>query len=171
MNPKLEALFAEPEKGYLKPEDLNLLSQFVSSLPNRINLYRRLRNEEIALLQPVADALERRFPQESPDKLKRAVQNGMLIVRCVAMAMLTDDAALVTQRLKTWLPELITAFDTLTLDQAMQQLIREQFSGRFTPQEMALLLPGLEAATALLSGQSVATEPETLSSETLVGLF
>jgi hypothetical protein len=166
MNPKLEALFAEPEKGYLQAADLNVLSQFVSSLPERVNLYRRLRNEEV-VLQPIADTLERRFAQESPDKLKRSIQNGILMLRYLAMAMLTDNASLVTQRLESWLPEIMTAFDTQAIDQAFHQLLREQLAGRFTPQQMALLQPGFDAAQILLAGQ--VAEPST--SETLVSLF
>ncbi|MEM6437342.1 MAG: hypothetical protein AAF773_26315, partial [Cyanobacteria bacterium P01_D01_bin.115] len=91
MNPKLASLFDEPEKAYLQPHELNALSQLVSSLPDRINLYRRLRNEELTLMQAVADALQQKFAQESEDKLKRSLQNGMLMVRYAAMAMLTDD--------------------------------------------------------------------------------
>jgi len=61
MNPKLEALFDEPERAYLQTDELNALSQFVSSLPERITLYQRLRNEEVTLMQSVADACSSSF--------------------------------------------------------------------------------------------------------------
>lgn len=171
MNPKLEALFDEPESGYLKPEELNTLSQFVSSLPERINVYRRLRNEEITLMQSVADAMEKRFPQESEDKLKRSLQNAILMVRYAAMAMLTDDPEIVTQRLESWLPDIVEAYDTKAIDQALYQLIREQFAGRFSPEQMALITPGLDAAEALISGQPAMNDDADITSESLVGLF
>ncbi|MGD1944201.1 MAG: hypothetical protein ACFB0G_23130 [Leptolyngbyaceae cyanobacterium] len=173
MNPKLESLFDEPEKAYLQPHELNALSQLVSSLPDRINLYRRLRNEELTLMQAVADALQQKFSQEPEDKLKRSLQNGMLMVRYAALAMLTDDVEMVVKRLAPWLPEMIEAYETRAVDQALYQLIREQFVGRFTPAQMALLAPGLDAAQTLITPSSPANDDDDaeITSETLVGLF
>lgn len=169
MNPKLDALFDEPEKAYLKPEELNTLSQFVSSLPERINFYRRLRNEELTLMQTVADALEQRFPQEPEERLKRSLRSGILVLRCAAMAMLLDDSNFVQRRFASWLPEIVQAYETEAIDQALYQLIKQQFASRFTPQQMALLTPGIDAALSLLS---VPDEDETnVTSESLVGLF
>ena len=171
MNPKLEGLFDEPENRYLKPEELSVLSQFISSLPERINFYRRLRNEELTLMQPVADALSRQLPQESEEKLKRGLQNAILMMRYAAMAMLADDPTLVTQRLESWLPYMAEAYDTTTIDQTLYQLIREQLASRFSGEQMMLITPGLDAAEALLSSQSVESNDTDITSETLVGLF
>lgn len=171
MNPKLEALFDEPEKAYLQPEELNALSQYVSSLPERLNLYQRLRNEEVTLLQAIADTLQQQFPQESEERLKRCLQNGILMVRYAAIAMLTDDIDMVTKRLATWLPEMIDAYDTRAIDLALYKLVKTQFAGRFSPAQMALLLPGIDAAEQLIAGGQATTESEEITSESLVGLF
>lgn len=172
MNPKLAALFDEPEKAYLKVDELNTLSQFVSSLPERINFYQRLRNEEITLMQAVANALQQQFPQASDEQLKRSLQSGILMVRYAAMAMLIDDTDLVTNRLATWLPEIVEAYDTRSIDVALYQLIKTQFAGRFSPAQMALLSPGIDAAERLIGGEQPAAEPEEeITSESLVGLF
>ena len=169
MNPKLEAFFKEPEKAYLQPDELNVLSQFVSSLPERINFYRRLRNEELTLLQTVADSLQQQFPHESEDRLKSSLQNGILALRCAAMAMLIDDPTFVTRRLASWLPDITSAYETQAIDDALYRLLKQQFSARFTHQQMALLSPGIEAAHALLSPQK--GNDAAITSETLVGLF
>lgn len=172
MNPKLAAVFDEPENAYLKTDELNALSQFVSSLPERITLYQRLRNEEVTLMQSVADALQQKFAQESEDKLKRCLQNGILMVRYAAMSMLADDDAMVTKRLETWLPEIIAAYETQAIDMALYRLIKEQFASRFSPAQMALLSPGLDAAEQLIAGTNAPAEAEEeMTSETLVGLF
>lgn len=171
MNPKLEGLFDEPENAYLKPDELNELSQFVSSLPERINFYRRLRNEEISLMQPVADQLQEKFPNESEEKLKRSVQNAILMVRYAAMAMLTDDPEMVTKRLESWLPDMVAAYDTQAIDQTLYQLIRKQFAGRFGAEQMALITPGLDAAQALIGGSESKADDADITSESLVGLF
>ncbi|MEM9005617.1 MAG: hypothetical protein AAGE59_19095 [Cyanobacteria bacterium P01_F01_bin.86] len=165
MNPQLETLFREPEKAYLRPDELNALSHFVSSLPERINFYRRLRSEELSLMQAVADALEQQFPQESEARLLRSVQNGILLLRCAAMAMLIDNPDFVTRRLGTWLPEMVAAYETQALDNTLYQLIKQHLSERFTTSQTTLLFPGINAAQAFLS------EPELEAEETLVSLF
>lgn len=170
MNPQLEALFDEPEKRYLQPEELNALSQYVSSLPERINLYRRLRSEEITLMQQVADTLQQQMAGEPEDLLKRSLKNGLLALRYAAMAMLTDDVDFVKKRMESWLPGMVEAYGTRAIDERLHQLIYEQLSGRFTPQQMALLSPGLVTARSLLAPQEIGTEAD-LTSETLVGLF
>ena len=164
VNPQLETLFSEPEKAYLRPDELNALSRFVSSLPERINFYRRLRNDELALMQAVADALEQQFPQESKERLTRSLQNGILLLRCAAMAMLIDNPDFVSRRLGAWLPEMVAAYDTYAIDTALYQLIKQHLAERFSTPQTSLLFPGINAAQALLS--SASTEAE----ETLVGL-
>lgn len=172
MNPKLEAIFDEPENAYLSTDELNALSQFVSSLPERINFYRRLRNEEMTLMQGVADTVQKKFPQESEEQLKRSLQHAILMVRYAAMAMLTDDAAFVTKRLESWLPDIVEAYDTREIDLALYQLIRSQLAERFPASQMALLVPGLETAQALIAGNSATPSyNDDITSESLVGLF
>ncbi|MGF1522640.1 MAG: hypothetical protein ACFBSF_10025 [Leptolyngbyaceae cyanobacterium] len=171
MNSQIEGLFSEPEKAYLRPDELNTLSRFVSSLPERINFYRRLRDEELTLMQAIANALEQQFPQESEDRLKRSLQNGILLLRCAAMAMLTDDPSFVTKRLGTWLPEMVAAYDTEAIDNVLYQLIKQQLSEQFSAQQTALLFPGINTAQALLSAPEQAAETVSPANETLAGLF
>lgn len=168
MNPLLDALFYEPQKAYLGSADLGKLSHFVSSLPERINFYRRLRNEEVVLMQSVADSLGQQFPQESEARLKRSLQNGILVLRCAAMGMLMDDTAFSTRRLSAWFPGIVEGHGTQAIDRALYPLLKQQFSGRFTPEQMALLSPGIDAAIALLS---VSAEEAEATDETLVSLF
>ncbi|WP_008317416.1 hypothetical protein [Leptolyngbya sp. PCC 6406] len=169
MNPALSALFDEPEKRYLQPNELNVLSQYVGSLPERIAVYRQLRDEELTLMQQVADTLQQQFPQESEDLLKRSIQNGLLALRYAAMALLTDDTDLVTRRLQSWLPDMVEAYGTLAIDQALHALLTQQLSRRFTAPQMALLTPGLAAAKAMLNPtHAVATDT---TDAPLVGMF
>ena len=160
MNPTLNALFDEPEKRYLSADDLNLLSQYVGSLPERITVYRQLRTDEVAVMQPVADALQAQFPNVSEAMLKRALQNGMLALRYAAMAMLMEDPTFVTKRLQTWLPEMVAAYGTGDIDQTLHQLLQKQLAQRLTGEQWALLRPGLSAATALLDPTAPPTESE-----------
>jgi hypothetical protein len=172
MNPELKNLFDEPENAYLSTDELNALGQFVSSLPDRISLYRRLRNEEVNLMQPVADQLQAQFSQESEETLKRSLQNAILMLRYAAMAMLTDDDSLVTKRLESWLPDIVAAYETQAIEQRLYQLIRTQLSGRFSTREIELMTPGLDAAQALIANSAPMTEDDAeVTGESLVSLF
>lgn len=166
MNQMLSSLFYQPHNGYLKPEELSQFSQFVASLPERVNFYRRLRHEELALMQTVADALEQKFPQEPAAQLQRSLQSGILVLRYAAMAMLMDDPQFVTRRLDPWLPDISQGYDTGALDNALYLLMKQQFAARFSSEQMALLNPGLDAALALISptADAVPVDAEALSS-------
>ncbi|MGD1908291.1 MAG: hypothetical protein ACFB0C_20195 [Leptolyngbyaceae cyanobacterium] len=159
MNPTLETLFDEPEKRYLQSDELNLLSQYVSSVPERIKVYRQLRDSEVQVMQPVADQLQQRFSKVPEAALKRSIQNGLLVLRYAAMAMLMDDPSFMTKRLQSWLPEMVAAYDTLAVDEALHQLLAQRLSSSLTGQQFALISPALEVTQQLLKGTVASNEP------------
>lgn len=175
MNQTLDTLLKKPHNAYLRPEELNQLSQFVSSLPERVNFYRRLRSEELVLMQTVAEKLQQQFPQEAEARLTRSLQTGILILRYAAMAMLRDDPEFITRRLGSWLPEITQGYGTQTLDRAVHTLVKQNLAGRFSSQQMSLLSPGLDAVPDLLelSQEKVSkTVPESAEEDaTLASLF
>lgn len=150
---KLDSLFESAEKPYLDANDLTMLSQYVSSIPERIAVYRILRDQEVAIMQPIADALQQRTP-EPEDKVERSVRNGLMVLRYVAMAMLLDDSAFVAGRLQGWLPEMVQAHETQVLDQHLFQLLDQQLARVLTPAQINLLKPGLTKARDLLLGSA-----------------
>ena len=152
---KLDALFNDPEKTYLDTNDLTLLSQYVSSIPERIAVYRVLRDQELAIMQPIADALLQRSG-EPEAKVERSVRNGLMVLRYVAMAMLLDDSDFVEGRLRGWLPEMVKAHETQPLDQLLFQLLDQQLPKVLTPAQINLLRPGLAKAKNLVLGTSEA---------------
>jgi hypothetical protein len=170
---KLDSLFENAEKPYLDANDLTLLSQYVSSIPERIAVYRILRDQEIAIMQPIADALQQRT-QEPEEKVERSVRNGLMALRYVAMAMLLDDSAFVEGRLQGWLPEMVKAHETQALDQQLFQLLDQQLAKVLSPAQMNLLKPGLTKARELLLGSSAPAAtpaPAALDLDPLAGLL
>lgn len=155
---KLDSLFESADKPYLDANDLTLLSQYVSSIPERIAVYRTLRDQEVAIMQPIADALAQRT-QEPEAKVERSVRNGLMVLRYVAMAMLLDDNAFVQGRLQGWLPEIVQAHETQALDQQLFQLLDQQLAKVLTPAQINLLKPGLTKARDLLLGTAGAASP------------
>lgn len=152
MNPKLDALFDEPEKRYLNADELSVLSQYVSSIPERMKAYCLLRDQEIALMQPVADTLQQQMPDASEAILERSVRSGLLILRYAAMAMLMDDETFMDERLQGWLPEMAKAYSTQAIDQKLLELMASRLTQALPPQQMSLLKPALAKAQAILKG-------------------
>lgn len=146
---KLDALFEAPDKHYLDANDLNVLSQYVSSIPERVNVYRALRDQEISVMQAVADALQQQSSQ-SEALVERSVRNGLMVLRYVAMAMLLDDPGFVEERLRGWLPEIIKAYETQALDRQLFQLLEQKLATVLTPPQLHLLKPNLDKAQAIM---------------------
>jgi hypothetical protein len=121
---KLDALFDSPDKRYLDANDLSVLSQYVSSIPERVNVYRTVRDQEVTIMQAVADTLQQQTNQ--PEALVvRSVRNGLMVLRYVAMAMLLDDQSFIEERLRGWLPEIVKAYETQALDRQLFQLLEQ----------------------------------------------
>lgn len=146
---KLDTLFDIPGKSYLDTNDLSLLSQYVGSIPERIATYRTLRDQEVAIVQPVADALQQ-IPNQPEALVERCVRHGLMVLRYAAMAMLLDNDDFVVERLEGWLPEMVKAYETQAIDQQFFQLMQTQLAKVLTPLQLNLLKPGLAKAQALM---------------------
>lgn len=151
MNQILEQLFKEPEKKALTPQELSLLSKFVSSLPERIKLYRQLREQETKLMQKVVDQLPSDLTQDSTSALEQSVKQSILMLRYAAMGMLVDDQQLAKNRLEGWLPTMAETYQTQAIDQALYQQLLSQLKSILSNKQMMLLQPGLELAQKLIA--------------------
>jgi len=146
MHPAIEAMFDEAENRYLKPEELTVLSTYVDSLPERLDAYRCLRDQEITVMQHVADQLEARCPNESQQTLERCLKNALLVMRYAAMAMLLNDSEFLTNRLVAWLEETNSIYQTQTIDTTLYQLLNHRLGEVLTQSQLKLLRPHLTIA-------------------------
>ncbi|MBD0269676.1 MAG: hypothetical protein ICV77_15455 [Cyanobacteria bacterium Co-bin8] len=112
--------------------------------------YRLLRDQEVALMQPVADSLQQQMPDVPEATLEFSVRSGLLVLRYAAMAMLMDDEVFVEERLRGWLPEMVKAYNTEAVDQKLFEALAQRLSQTLPPQQMSLLKPCLEKAKSLL---------------------
>jgi hypothetical protein len=146
---KLDALFDSPDKRYLDANDLSVLSQYVSSIPERVAVYRTVRDQEVAIMQAVADTLQQQTNQ--PEALvERSIRNGLMVLRYVAMAMLLDDQGFVEERLRGWLPEIVKAYETQALDRQLFQLLEQKLASVLTQPQLRLVKPMLDRAQAIM---------------------
>ncbi|MGP1375335.1 MAG: hypothetical protein ACTS3T_21085 [Almyronema sp.] len=154
MNQQLAALFDEPERRYLNAKELSSLSQYVGSLPERIKVYRLLRDNETKLMQQAINNFQAQQPQISAEQLEQSTLHGLLILRYCAMAMLLSDASFIRQRLQDWLSAVQLAHETTKIDQDLYQVLKQQLGRQFTAQQLSLLEPALKASQMLLSQSS-----------------
>ena len=151
MHPQIAAIFEEAESRYLKAEELKTLSQYVDSLPERLEAYRQLQEKELDVMQVVADRLQDGFPQEDTQTLERSIKNALLMLRYCALAMLLDNEIFVKERLLSWLRSTQQTYNTQTIDATLHKLLNLQLSQALSSQQMSLLKPLLNLAqTALL---------------------
>ncbi len=150
MHKQIEALFEDAESRYLMPEELNVLSQYVDSVPNRLDVYCTLRDHEIQIMQPIADQLQAEFPQVPVDKLERSIKNGLLALRYCAMAMLLNDESFVRDRIRGWLDQTSKVYDTQAIDASLYRQLSQQLSQRLPPQQAALIQPLVKVVQDLL---------------------
>jgi len=143
MHPQIEALFDQAENRYLQPEELNLLDKYVSSLPDRLETYRRLRDQEVAIMQQAVDQVQAEMPQVPTVDLERSVKNALLVVRYCAMSMLLDDETFTKERLLAWLSRNVQVYNTQAVDRALYQHLEKSLIQALGPKSMSFLQPFL----------------------------
>lgn len=157
MHPQLETIFDDAESRYLKPDELQLLSQYVDSLPVRLNAYRKLRDRELEVMQPVADQLQAQLPNEKIENLERALKTAMLTLRYCAMGLLLNDPSFAQDRLISWLGGTMRLYNIQSINTVLYRLMQQHLSQVLSPQEMNSLTPYLTSAETLIREQSLET--------------
>jgi Phycobilisome protein len=146
MNAELKAIIEQAQDRYLKADDLLALESFISSLPERLSLYRTLRDREISILQLVANQLEAEIPNAEIKQLETAIKYLSLLHRYSAMAMLMQDRDLVDRRLLKWLGQVASLQETQSLDQTMFRLFNQVLNKELSHSQIELLNPFLTQA-------------------------
>ncbi len=157
----IDAIFDEAENRYLKPDEINLIGQYVSSLPERITAYRALRDQEREIVQQVADQLQADLPNAA---IEQTLKNGILSLRYCAMGMLLDDEAFVQQRLLIWLNDSIQLHNTSAIDAAFFSRLKQHLIALLGAKQWSLL----ESFLSLVETAIPTEEAEVL---TLTGMF
>lgn len=153
MHPQLESIFDEAENRYLHSEELTILSQYVNSLPERLETYRKLRDTELDIMQKVADRLQAEMPNGEIAVLELSIKNALLLLRHCSMGMLVNDVGFVQNRLLNWIGQTARVYNTQTVDARLYRLLNQQLAQVFTPKQLSLLQPVLSTAQAALLNQ------------------
>ncbi|WP_448571080.1 hypothetical protein [Trichothermofontia sp.] len=143
MHPQIESLLDQAENRYLNPEELTLLDKYVSSLPDRLETYRRLRDQEVAIMQQAVDQLQAEMPHIQTVDLERSIKNALLVVRYCAMSMLLDDETFTKERLLSWLSRNVQVYNTQAIDRALYRHLEKSLTQALGPKSMSFLQPFL----------------------------
>jgi hypothetical protein len=154
MHSQIAAIVSDAENRYLKLEELKLITQYVASMPERLDAYRNLRDRELEVMQAVVDQLQAEFPQESEANLERSIKHALLMLRYCALSLLTNDETLVQHRFLDWVIPLAKVYETKAIDAKLYRLLNQQLSKALTAKQMSYLSPSLSLAQEALLSQS-----------------
>jgi hypothetical protein len=150
MIPKIQELLNQAQDRYLATDELGLMENYVSSLPDRLKLYKLIRDREIDLLQTVADQVPTELPNVTDEDLETGIKNLILVLRYSSMAMLLNDENFLKQRLLNWLEGIMSMRDMRRLNETLYKLLNQVLRQQFSPAQIALIQPLITAAQVTL---------------------
>jgi hypothetical protein len=143
MIPKIQDLINQAQDRYLAIDELGLMESYVSSLPDRLKLYKQLRDREIDLLQAVADQVPVELPNVTDAELEAGIKNLILVLRYCSMSMLKE-------RLLNWLEGIMSMRDMRRLNETLYKLLNQGLRQQFSPAQLALIQPLITSAQVTL---------------------
>jgi hypothetical protein len=150
MMPKIQELINQAQDRYLATDELGLMESYISSLPDRLKLYKLIRDREIDLLQAVADQVPAELPNVTDAELETGIKNLILVLRYSSMAMLLNDENFLKQRLLNWLEGIMSMRDMRRLNETLYKLLNQGLRQQFSPPQLALIQPLITAAQVTL---------------------
>ena len=152
MYPEIKILLNQAEQQYLQPQDIETFKHHVLSISTRLEAYELLRDNEVALIQPIADRLLSIFPQEKQENLVRALKHWLSVMRYCAMAMLLNNPEFLQRSLLEWLTDIVQVHQTQAIEMAIYELLQVHLPEYLNSEHMALVQPFLAQAEETLLG-------------------
>lgn len=150
MYTEIKTLLYEAEACYLKQEEIETFKHYASSLRERLETYELLRDQEVAIFQPVADQLLEAFPQQKQETLERSLKHWLSVLRYCAMAMLLNNQEFLQRRLLEWLTDIVQAHQTQVVELSLYELLQIRLKEFFSDQQLDLVQPFLAQAEGIL---------------------
>ena len=150
MIPKIQELISQAQDRYLVTDELDLMESYISSLPDRLKLYKLIRDREINILQEVADQVPKEMPNVTVEDLEMGIKNLILVLRYCSMAMLLNDQNFLKQRLLNWLEGIMSMRDMRRLNETLYKLLNQGLRQHFSPTQLDMFQPLITAAQVTL---------------------
>lgn len=149
MNINLQSLIYDADERYLKSGEIDTFKSYTTSLSQRLETYELLRDKEIVIFQPVANALFASFPDQQQD-LERCLKNWLAIMRYCSTSMLQNNPEFLERRLLEWLTDIVQVHKTQAIDSAIYKELQKQLPQILSDKQYLLLKPFLAQAAARL---------------------
>jgi len=144
-------LLQKTEDRFLSPEEIAVLSDFVRGMPTRLQVYKKLRDREVPILQTVADQVEQELPSADAADLEKSISSLMLVLRYCGMALLMNsDEAFLKQRILRWLEQVSTAYNLRRINEVIFRSLNQLLPQEFSSAELGLLQPLITTAQVTL---------------------
>ncbi|MEL6581719.1 MAG: phycobilisome protein [Cyanobacteria bacterium J06621_12] len=150
----IESLIYQAEAEHLIQKDLGVFKSQVLYLEERLKVYELMRTQEAEVFQHVANQLINNFPQQPQEEVKLALKHWLLITRCCAMAMLSNDPLYLQQRILAWLPEQIEAHKMQDLERNLADYLLKRLKKVMGIEHFSIIKPYLEESKTILVTQS-----------------
>jgi Phycobilisome protein len=150
MSSQIQELIYQASERYLGTEEVELLQAYVTSLPERIALYKLLRDREVNILQAIADQVQQELPNAEVGDVERGIKNLVLVMRYSAMAMLLNDENHLKQRLLGWLEQVMASYDLRQLNELFYKLLNQTLRKELSDKQVALIQPLISQAQVAL---------------------
>lgn len=150
MHPEIRDLLYNAEIAYFQKDEIENFQNVIDSLKERLNVYKKLRDQEISIFQPIANQLISEFSDENSELIEHALKHWLAIFRYSAMAMLINDPAFLQHRLLEWLTNIIQAYQIEEIEIRLNELLLSKLKEILPKGQFSLIAPFLEQATATL---------------------
>lgn len=155
MQSDIQAILYKAEDHYLKKTDIKDFQNSVTSLAQRLETYECLRDQEIAIFQPIADELVKAYPEENPKLLEKAIKHWLSIMRYCAMAMLLNNPEYLQRQILDWLTEMVKAHQMQSIENTIYVLLLSGLEKELSKEQLALMEPFLEQAQKTLLNEEI----------------
>jgi hypothetical protein len=167
MYPQLKNLLHQAEDRYLEQQEIQHFQYHTASLAQRLEIYELVREQEVAIFQPVANQLLEVFSHQDGKVLEQAVKNWLSVMRYCAMAMLLNNRGFLQQRSLEWMTDIVQARQTQDIDRKISEWLQVELHQVLSGKQMTLLQPFFQQASDAILGieNSMPAELEMVSLE------
>jgi hypothetical protein len=157
MHSDFQRFLQDAEDHYLQNTEIADFKQHVNALEQRLQTYEVLRDQELAIWQPIADQLEAACPGAGAQRQEKALQHWIAALRYGAMAMLTNNPEFLQHRLLEWLTDVVKAHQLADLEYQISQLLKARLQEVLSAHQWTLIEPYLTQTQQILVGTELVT--------------
>ena len=154
----IEQFLYEAEDHYLQPQEMSEFKASLDSLAQRLEIYELLRDREILIFQAVAERLQNSLPQESDERLEKALKHWLTVMRYCAMAVLLNKPEFLQRRLLEWLTDMVQAHHMEAVETQLCQFLQTRLAEELSPEQLTIVQPFIDQAQNTLLASSPQAE-------------